>query len=82
MPLAIRRSLWVVAVALVATIIAPVWGQEKPAAAPPADAKPAAVAEGKAIDLVTCLDVSGSMNGLIDSAKLRLWDTVNELARL
>lgn len=36
----------------------------------------------KAIDLVICLDVSGSMNGLIDSAKLRLWDIVNEMARL
>ena len=36
----------------------------------------------KAIDLVLCLDVSGSMNGLIDSAKLQLWDIVNELARL
>ena len=29
-----------------------------------------------------CLDVSGSMNGLIDSAKIRLWDIVNELARM
>ncbi len=48
-------------------------------------AKPAAApvpAESQAVDLVLCLDVSGSMNGLIDSAKLRLWDVVNELARL
>lgn len=36
----------------------------------------------KDIDLVICLDVSGSMNGLIDSAKLRLWDIVNELAKV
>lgn len=36
----------------------------------------------KPIDLVICLDVSGSMNGLIASAKLRLWDIVNELARV
>jgi hypothetical protein len=43
-----------------------------------ADPKPA----GKPIDLVLCLDVSGSMNGLIDSAKLKLWEIVNELARL
>jgi hypothetical protein len=86
MPLAIRKSVWVIAVALAAVVVAPVWGQDKPAAAPPADpakpAAPAAAAEGKAIDLVLCLDVSGSMNGLIDSAKLRLWDIVNELARL
>ncbi len=34
------------------------------------------------VDLVICLDVSGSMNGLIDSAKIRLWDIVNELAKL
>jgi hypothetical protein len=34
------------------------------------------------IDLVVCLDVSGSMNGLIDSAKARLWDIVNEMAKL
>ena len=66
-------------------MIAPVWGQDKPPAQPadPAlPAAPAAIAEGKAIDLVLCLDVSGSMNGLIESAKLRLWDIVNELARM
>jgi hypothetical protein len=34
-----------------------------------------------AIDLVICLDTSSSMNGLIDSAKTKLWDIVNELAR-
>ncbi|MDA0994097.1 MAG: VWA domain-containing protein [Proteobacteria bacterium] len=33
------------------------------------------------VDLVIALDVSGSMSGLIDSAKQRLWDVVNELAR-
>jgi hypothetical protein len=33
------------------------------------------------IDLVLCLDVSSSMNGLIDSAKARLWEIVNELAK-
>jgi hypothetical protein len=37
--------------------------------------------EGKPIDLVICLDVSNSMDGLIDSAKLKLWDIVNELAK-
>ena len=34
------------------------------------------------IDLVLCLDTSGSMNGLIDSAKLKLWDVVNELKNI
>jgi hypothetical protein len=32
------------------------------------------------IDLVLCLDTSNSMDGLIDSAKLKLWDIVSELA--
>ena len=33
------------------------------------------------VDLVIALDVSGSMEGLIESAKQRLWDVTNELAR-
>ena len=36
----------------------------------------------KPIDLVLCLDTSNSMDGLINSAKAKLWDVVNELARL
>jgi hypothetical protein len=32
------------------------------------------------IDVVLCLDVSSSMNDLIDSAKVKLWDLVNDLA--
>lgn len=33
------------------------------------------------IDLVICLDTSNSMDGLIDSAKRRLWDIVTDLAK-
>lgn len=33
------------------------------------------------IDLVICLDTSGSMTGLIDSARAKLWDVVNQLAK-
>jgi hypothetical protein len=33
------------------------------------------------VDVVIALDVSGSMSGLIASAKQRLWDVVNELGR-
>jgi hypothetical protein len=33
------------------------------------------------IDIVVCLDTSGSMQGLIESAKQKLWDIVNELGR-
>lgn len=36
----------------------------------------------KTIDVALCLDVSGSMQGLIDSAKSKLWDIINELARI
>jgi hypothetical protein len=48
------------------------------AAAPArADEKPAP----KPIDVVICLDVSNSMDGLIASAKQKLWDIVNDLAK-
>jgi Mg-chelatase subunit ChlD len=43
-----------------------------------------AAAEDRArrdVDLVIALDVSGSMEGLIESAKQRLWDITNELAQ-
>jgi hypothetical protein len=41
----------------------------------------AAVDTRRDVDLVIALDVSGSMEGLIDSAKQRLWDITNELAQ-
>ncbi|MGI9260970.1 MAG: vWA domain-containing protein, partial [Woeseiaceae bacterium] len=37
--------------------------------------------QGRPVDLVIALDVSGSMSGLIESTKQRLWDVVNELAQ-
>lgn len=36
----------------------------------------------KSIDVVICLDVSNSMDGLIASAKTKLWDIVNDLAKI
>src|SRR5436305_1481960 len=33
------------------------------------------------VDLVIALDTSGSMNGLIDSARQKLWDVVNLLSQ-
>jgi len=39
-----------------------------------------ATCQRRPIDLVICLDTSGSMEGLIDSARARLWDIVNSLA--
>ena len=41
----------------------------------------AADAARRDVDLVIALDVSGSMEGLIESAKQRLWDITNELAQ-
>lgn len=47
-------------------------------------AKPvvAAMKSSRAIDLVICLDVSGSMNGLINAARQNLWSIVNDMATL
>ncbi len=36
--------------------------------------------QARHVDLAICLDTSGSMTGLIDSAKQKLWAVVNELA--
>src|SRR5215216_2070220 len=44
-------------------------------AAPPAE-------RAKAVDVVLCLDTSGSMDGLIDSARIRLWALVNHMAKM
>jgi von Willebrand factor type A domain len=43
-------------------------------AAPPAE-------RARPVDVVLCLDVSSSMDGLIDSAKRKLWAVVNDLAK-
>ncbi len=43
---------------------------------------PKPTAGAKNIDLVICLDISGSMSGLVNSARVKLWDVVNELARV
>jgi len=37
---------------------------------------------GKSIDVAICLDTSGSMSGLIESAKIKLWTIVNDLAKV
>jgi len=75
-----NASMVMAAVVLVAA--AGAWsGQDKAALGPVAAAAAAApVAQDKHIDLVICLDTSGSMRGLIESAKQKLWAVVNELA--
>ncbi|MHC5211053.1 MAG: vWA domain-containing protein [Planctomycetota bacterium] len=57
-----------------------------PAAAPVSEPASAASREApdtetRPIDLVICLDTSGSMQHLIDSARGRIWDIVNKLAK-
>lgn len=37
--------------------------------------------KAKPVDVVLCLDTSNSMDGLIDSAKRKLWTIVNDLAK-
>jgi hypothetical protein len=39
-------------------------------------------ARGPDVDVVLCLDCSNSMDGLILAAKAKLWDIINDLARL
>lgn len=39
-----------------------------------------AVSGQPVVDLAICLDTSGSMEGLLDAARARLWDIVNDLA--
>src|SRR2546423_15659972 len=48
----------------------------------PKAGEPQQPATTKHIDIVICLDVSGSMNGLLDSARVRLWDIINEMAKI
>jgi hypothetical protein len=62
-------------VVALAALIAPT-AHTQPAAAPVAAPK------AKNIDVAICLDISNSMDGLIDSAKNKLWDIVNELAKI
>lgn len=47
-------------------------------AAPPA----ASPTMPKPVDVVLCLDTSGSMDGLLESAKRKLWAVVNDLAKM
>jgi hypothetical protein len=41
---------------------------------------PATKEEQRVVDLAICLDTSGSMSGLIESAKTKIWQIVNDLA--
>lgn len=52
----------------------------KPAGATPAVPSPVPPEARRTVDLVVCLDTSGSMQGLIDAARQKLWSVVSDLA--
>ncbi|HUU84228.1 MAG TPA: vWA domain-containing protein [Phycisphaerae bacterium] len=79
---------WALLFALVG-VAARAWTEDREQAAPPApdpndppaeQVAPVPPEQRRPVDLVICLDTSGSMTELIDSARARLWDVVNELA--
>lgn len=79
----IRKTCSLIAVASIAAAQSPV--EVAPMQATPASSAGSAVAamkSSRAIDLVICLDVSGSMNGLINAARQNLWSIVNDMATL
>lgn len=47
-----------------------------------AQAEPAHAAPPRPVDLAICLDISGSMDGLLNAARQNLWAVVNDLAVL
>ncbi len=73
----LTRFLGVAAALAMAVLI----GQSAGRADAPKAEIPKGQVQGKDVDVVLCLDVSGSMQGLIESAKNKLWDIVNELAK-
>ena len=71
------RKLGTVGLALSVALGAASQARAEPAGSKLAGRKPA---RERRIDLAICLDTSGSMSGLIDSARGKLWQIVSELA--
>jgi hypothetical protein len=59
---------WLLSLSVMAVLCVPAW------AVPDRTSRP--------IDVVLCLDTSNSMDGLLISAKMRLWDIVSALAKI
>jgi hypothetical protein len=78
-PLPLGR-LSIFALSLVAAAAIPVRPGVADAPVPPAARGAGVPAPRKPIDLVLCLDTSGSMTGLIHAARQKMWEVVNELA--
>jgi hypothetical protein len=68
--------------ALLAPVLAGSTAVTAPSSAPPRPNPPVQVGATRPVDLVICLDTSGSMEDLLDSARARVWDIVNELGRM
>src|SRR3982750_1532331 len=47
---------------------------------PAADAKAKPAAKKPRVEVVFCLDTTGSMGGLIDGAKAKIWSICNQIA--
>jgi len=74
----LRQIAWLAAAAYTLLVSSGGVAYADPPQAPAREVAP----EDNPIDVVLCLDVSGSMDGLINSAKLQLWNIVLELSRL
>ena len=66
----LRQPLWLAALAAVVSLVGPV-------AAADESAKPAKKPQ---VEVVFCLDTTGSMGGLIDGAKQKIWAICNQIA--
>jgi Mg-chelatase subunit ChlD len=63
-----RRAVLSAAVAAVAGFAAPIYADDKPASKKPK------------VEVVFCLDTTGSMGGLIEGAKAKIWSICNQIA--
>lgn len=72
----VLSAVWCVGMGAVAT------GQDaaRPSVAGAGMAQPEARTAPKPVDIAICLDTSGSMDGLIDAARQKLWGIVSDLA--
>lgn len=77
----VRRSAISVLLAVLAlTLTLPAWTDSPLSGDSGAEARVKLLTDSRAVDVVICLDTSGSMENLLDSARARLWDVINELA--
>jgi len=66
------RSLWLATVLALGGLAAPVRAAD--------EAKPAKPAKKPQVEVVFCLDTTGSMGGLIEGAKQKIWSICNQIA--